>query len=299
MAAFRRQFLQGSLHAARAEDPRSGRAFARQSPSIRRSSTGGSAQSRRRASAGSAVSQSAPPGRSARMSLPSQPPPPRPTTPSGAAHEAVLSTDPAPMTAFKSKVDLIIDTFSAQHDANGYLTCWPARPAAGSRRVQCREGARKLPGTDSGGIAEARGCRISAPGTASPRRGSARPSSGWRRTASASASSSARRRWLELAPPAATGQAAGRRYRPPLSLACGARPRAPRQALRAVRRYRQAGPIAAGNRRTDAFTWPRRTGAPLAEPVKARSAGGGRPDPAPSRTAARRAAPAPPRSAGR
>lgn len=37
------------------------------------------------------------------------------------AHEAVLSTDPEQMKAFSSKIDILIDTVSAQHDVNAYL----------------------------------------------------------------------------------------------------------------------------------------------------------------------------------
>jgi len=80
------------------------------------------------------------------------------------AHDAVLSRDNEQMARFKGKVDLIIDTVSAQHDVNDYLNLLaidgslvlvglPAKPLeVGAFNVV--KGRRSFAGSNIGGIAE-------------------------------------------------------------------------------------------------------------------------------------------------
>ncbi|WP_277960724.1 NAD(P)-dependent alcohol dehydrogenase [Pseudomonas sp. RIT-To-2] len=80
------------------------------------------------------------------------------------AHDAVLTTDAEQMKAYTSKVDLILDTVSAQHDVNAYLKLLridgtlvlvglPAKPIEiGAFNVV--KGRRSFAGSNIGGIAE-------------------------------------------------------------------------------------------------------------------------------------------------
>ncbi len=80
------------------------------------------------------------------------------------AHDAVLSTDPEQMKRFASKVDIIIDTVSAQHDVNDYLgqlavdgslvlVGLPPEPLA-VQPFAIVSGRRSFSGSNIGGIAE-------------------------------------------------------------------------------------------------------------------------------------------------